>query len=88
MLVNGRKLQMNGAELAAYLRNLQASEVETIEVMETPPAKYSAEGNAGVINIVERKHLSDYLGGAVQDQHYVDYVQMNEPYLHPKGQAG
>ena len=88
VLVNGRKLQMNGAELAAYLRNLQASEVETIEVMETPPAKYSAEGNAGVINIVERKHLSDYLGGSVQDQHYVDYVQMNEPYLTLKAKLG
>ena len=88
VLVNGRQLRMNGAELAAYLRNLQASEVETIEVMETPPAKYSAEGNAGVINIVERKHLSDYLGGAVQDQHYVDYAHMNEPYLTLKAKLG
>ena len=58
VLVNGREQHMEGAELANYLRNLRAADVATIEVMTTPPAKYAAEGDAGIINIVERKRLT------------------------------
>ena len=54
VLVNGREQHMEGAELANYLRNLRSADVATIEVMTTPPAKYAAEGDAGIIIIVER----------------------------------
>lgn len=46
---------MTEQELTAYLKSMQSQEIERIEVMTTPPSKYSAEGDAGVVNIVEQK---------------------------------
>lgn len=78
VLVNGREAHMSEQELTAYLKSMQSQEVECIEVMTTPPAKFSAEGDAGVINIVERRKLSDYLGGSLTDQHYASKGQAND----------
>lgn len=55
VLVNGRESHMTEQELTAYLKSMQSQEIERIEVMTTPPSKYSAEGDAGVVNIVEQK---------------------------------
>ena len=79
---------MEGAELANYLRNLRAAAVATIEVMTTPPAKYAAEGDAGIINIVERKRLTDYFGGTVSDNHYSSIGQTNDAALSLKYKGG
>lgn len=42
-------------EMAAYLKNLQSSEIDLIEIIAEPSAKYDAEGNAGIINIKTKK---------------------------------
>ncbi len=34
-------------------------------MLTTPPAKYEAEGNAGVLNIVMKKAQNDYFGGSI-----------------------
>ncbi|MCI6279532.1 MAG: TonB-dependent receptor family protein [Bacteroidales bacterium] len=78
VLVNGRESHMTEQELTAYLKSMQSQEVERIEVMTTPPSKYSAEGDAGVVNIVERRKLSDYLGGTLTDQHYASKGHAND----------
>ena len=46
-------------------RFLPASDVERIEIVQNPSAIYPAEGNAGLINLVLKKHPNDYLGGSV-----------------------
>ena len=46
---------LSGADLANYLKSLPASMLDKIEIMTTPPAKYDAAGNAGVINIRTKK---------------------------------
>ncbi len=51
ILIDDKPTYMSGDQLAAMLKNLQASTVERIEIMENPPAKYDAEGSTGVINI-------------------------------------
>lgn len=61
--MNGRKLNMSDKELLTYLKSLSSSDLASIEVMTTPPAKYSAEGDAGIINFVTKKKAQDYLGG-------------------------
>lgn len=46
---------MNIQDLTKLLENTPADEIERIEVYETPPAKFEAAGNAGIINIVRKK---------------------------------
>ncbi|MCO6024652.1 TonB-dependent receptor family protein [Prevotella cerevisiae] len=67
-LVNSRELKMDDKEILIYLNSLSSSELKSIEVMTTPPAKYTAEGNAGIINVVTRTRTNDYLGGTLSDQ--------------------
>ena len=56
--IDGRKVPLNGTDLADYLKTLQSSEIESIEIISNPSAKYDAEGNAGIINIRLKKNRS------------------------------
>ena len=53
--IDGRPTYLGGTDLANYLRNLSSNQLEQIEIMTNPPAKYDAAGNAGVINIRTKK---------------------------------
>lgn len=52
VMINDRPVQLSGEDLNNYLKTLSASDIQKIEVITTPPAKYEAQGNAGIINIV------------------------------------
>ena len=52
VMINGKLTYMNAAALVAMLQGMSANNVEKIELITTPPAKYDAGGNAGYINIV------------------------------------
>lgn len=49
--VDGKRLPINGDDLTNYLRNLTASQIDKIDIITNPGAKYEAEGNAGIIDI-------------------------------------
>ncbi|MGZ5135985.1 MAG: TonB-dependent receptor domain-containing protein, partial [Flavitalea sp.] len=49
--VDGRPTPLSGQELANYLKTLQSSQIEAIELIGNPSAKYEAAGNAGIVNI-------------------------------------
>ena len=49
--INDKPSYLSGSELDNYLRSLPAGSIKNIEVIENPPAKYEAAGNAGIINI-------------------------------------
>jgi len=53
--IDGKPTYMSGADLANYLRNLSSNQLDQIEIMTNPPAKYDAAGNAGIINIKTKK---------------------------------
>lgn len=53
--MDGKPSNMNQKDLVILLENTPASEIEKIEVFETPPAKFDAAGNAGIINVVRKK---------------------------------
>jgi len=55
VMVNDRILQLSGNELTAYLNTIASDDIKNIEVITTPPSKYDAEGNSGLINIVLKK---------------------------------
>lgn len=55
VMINGRLLPLMGEELTNYLNSISGSDIQKIEVITAPPAKYEASGNGGLINIVLKK---------------------------------
>lgn len=53
--INGKLTPMTGQDLAQFLRSLTSNDIEAIEIIATPGAKYDAEGNAGIINLRLKK---------------------------------
>jgi iron complex outermembrane receptor protein len=53
--IDGRPSYLSGTDLANYLRTMNANQLDQIEIMTNPPAKYDAAGNAGIINIKTKK---------------------------------
>lgn len=58
VMVNEKIIYLSGTDLVNYLKILRSENVEKIEIITTPPAKYEAQGNAGLINIVLKKNQS------------------------------
>ncbi len=65
ILINGRTSALMGRSRAEVLQQLPASEIEKIEVITNPSAKYKPDGTAGIINIALRKKHSGGLSGTV-----------------------
>ncbi|NCD71337.1 outer membrane beta-barrel protein [Mucilaginibacter agri] len=55
IFVNGKQVRLEGDDLASYLQSMQAADVEQVELITNPPARYDAVGTGGVINIILRK---------------------------------
>lgn len=51
VMINDRVVQLSGDDLINFLKSISADDIKNIEVITTPPAKYEAEGNSGLINI-------------------------------------
>ncbi|MFP5041852.1 TonB-dependent receptor domain-containing protein [Parasediminibacterium sp. JCM 36343] len=54
--VDGKMLQLDSKDLAAYLKSINSNDIEAIEMISNPSAKYDASGNAGIINIRLKKN--------------------------------
>jgi len=65
VMINNRMIDLTGTELMSYLRSLSSDEIETIEIITTPPAKYDAEGNSGIINIIQKKTHNNGISGNI-----------------------
>lgn len=63
--IDGKPSPLSGADLAAYLKSLQSSQIEAIELITNPSAKYEAAGNAGIINIKLKKDKTFGTNGTV-----------------------
>ncbi len=49
--IDGKESPLSGDDLSTFLKTLQADQIDAIEIITNPSAKYDAEGNAGIINI-------------------------------------
>ncbi|HVF96935.1 MAG TPA: TonB-dependent receptor, partial [Flavisolibacter sp.] len=63
--IDGRPSPLTGADLANYLKSMQSSQIEAIEIITNPSAKYEAAGNAGIINIRLKKNKAFGTNGSV-----------------------
>jgi len=65
VLIDGKPTQLSGADLQAYLAGMSASQVDVVELIENPGAKYDASGNAGIINIKTKANRLKGFNGSV-----------------------
>ncbi|TAD86661.1 MAG: TonB-dependent receptor [Bacteroidetes bacterium] len=54
--IDGKPTPLAGTDLSAYLRTVNSNDVELIEIITNPSARYDASGNAGIINIKLKKN--------------------------------
>lgn len=55
VMIDGKLQPMSGQDLAHMLKSMQATQIEKIDLITNPSAKYDAAGNAGVIDIRLKK---------------------------------
>lgn len=65
ILIDGRPSGLVGISGGSALRQIQADQIERVEVITNPSARYEAEGNAGIINIVMKKEKNGGVNGGV-----------------------
>jgi len=63
--IDGRPTPLSGQDLSNYLKSIQSTSIESIEIITNPSAKYEAAGNAGIINIRLKKNKSLGTNGSV-----------------------
>lgn len=64
VLVDGRPTQLSGTDLANMLRNMNSAQLDQIEIMTNPPARYDAAGTSGLINIKTKKSVTAGYNGS------------------------
>lgn len=65
IFIDDKPTYMSAADIANYLKSLPASSISAIEIITTPPAKYDAAGNAGIINIKQKKNTAKGYSGSL-----------------------
>jgi hypothetical protein len=64
LMINGRLMQLPLDVVVQMLDGMNSSNVEKIELITTPPSKYDAEGNAGIIHIVTKENIDTGTNGS------------------------
>jgi outer membrane receptor protein involved in Fe transport len=77
--IDGKPSYLSGEQLVTLLKSMNANQLDQIEIMTNPPAKYDAAGNAGIINIKTKKNKqTGFNGSATATYSQGKYWRTNE----------
>ncbi|UYQ94270.1 TonB-dependent receptor family protein [Chitinophaga horti] len=65
VMIDGKPTNMTSQDVAQLLKNMPSSNIDQIELIANPSAKYDAAGNAGIINIKLKKNKNYGTNGNV-----------------------
>jgi iron complex outermembrane receptor protein len=63
--IDGRPSPLSGKDLSDYLKSIPSAQIESIEMITNPSARYDAAGNAGIINIRLKKNKTFGTNGSI-----------------------
>ncbi|WP_183573412.1 outer membrane beta-barrel protein [Mucilaginibacter sp. X5P1] len=64
VMLDGKLIRLPMQEVVSLLNGMSADNIANIELLNTPPAKYDADGSAGLINIVTKKNKKPGTNGS------------------------
>jgi outer membrane receptor protein involved in Fe transport len=65
VLIDGKQTALTGFGDQTGLGNIPASAIDKIEIINNPSARYDANGNAGIINIIYKKNKQEGFNGKI-----------------------
>ncbi len=65
VMIDGKSTFLSATDLASLLTNTPSSDMQKVEIMTNPSAKYDAGGTGGIINLVRKKNNKPGLNGSV-----------------------
>ena len=65
VLMDGKPTYLGGQDLVNLLKSMPSNQLEQLEIMTNPPAKYDAAGNSGIINLKTKKNKARGYNGSV-----------------------
>jgi len=65
VLIDDKPTYVSSTQLASILKGMQGKNVDKIEIIENPSARYDAEGNSGIINIKTKHNKARGFNGSV-----------------------
>ncbi len=66
IMIDNQTVQLTGMDLTNFLNTMRSDDIKDIEIITNPPAKYSAEGNSGLINIITKKSNEEMWNSSIQ----------------------
>lgn len=69
ILINGKESSLVAHNPSDVFKSMPASSIVKIEVITTPPAKYDAEGLAGIINIITNKKVDQGYNASINTRY-------------------
>jgi hypothetical protein len=87
IMIDGKPTYLSSTDLANLLKNMPASQLEQIEIMTNPSAKYDASGNSGIINIKTKKGRAAGFNGSIMAGITTSFLKTGDAlYVTPKSQ--
>jgi len=87
IMIDGKPTYLSSTDLANLLKNMPASQLEQIEIMTNPSARYDAAGNSGIINIKTKKGKASGFNGSVMVGITASFLKTGDAlYVTPKSQ--
>ncbi len=64
VMINGKRSRMDLSAVVQMLEGMNAGNIDRIELITSPPARYDADGDAGIIHIVLKEQEGNGLNGS------------------------
>lgn len=65
IMIDGKPSTLAGQDLANWMRGMPSANIQKIELITNPSAKWDAAGNAGIINIITKKNRQEGYNGNI-----------------------